>query len=70
LLVSAVITALCINTTFYTGPISAALGGADISPFVGVILGAGLYALLAGRTVRAQGEAVALAEADRGRASA
>ncbi|HEY1105550.1 MAG TPA: cytosine permease [Agromyces sp.] len=50
--VGSVVTALCVNTTFYTGPIAAALGGADVSPFVGVLVGGGLYALLAPRTMR------------------
>jgi NCS1 family nucleobase:cation symporter-1 len=34
------------NTTLYVGPISAALGGADLSAIVGPLLGGGLYALL------------------------
>jgi cytosine/uracil/thiamine/allantoin permease len=37
---------LMVNTTLYTGPISAALGGADLSSLVGPALAAGLYALL------------------------
>lgn len=52
LLIGAVVTALCINTTFYVGPIAAALGGADLSPIVGVLLGGAIYALLARRHLR------------------
>lgn len=37
---------VCANTAYWQGPISKALNGADISPYVGVLLGAGLYAAL------------------------
>jgi nucleobase:cation symporter-1, NCS1 family len=37
---------LMANTTLFVGPISAALGGADLSSFAGPLLGAGIYALL------------------------
>jgi len=43
---------LCVNTTFYVGPVAQALGGADISIFVGVIVGGGVYALVEGQRVR------------------
>ncbi len=71
LLFGAVVTALCVNTTFYTGPLSAALGGADVSPIVGLLLGGGLYALLARRSIRTTGLARAeRADADRATATA
>jgi purine-cytosine permease-like protein len=50
--VGSVVTALCVNTTFYAGPIAVALGGADVSPLVGVLVGGGLYAVLAPRGIR------------------
>jgi len=34
---------LSLNTTFYVGPIARALGGADISVFVGAVVGGGIY---------------------------
>lgn len=37
---------LMVNTTLYTGPISAALGGADLSSIAGPALAASVYALL------------------------
>ncbi|MCX4537668.1 cytosine permease [Streptomyces sp. NBC_01669] len=37
---------LCINSTKYQGPLTDALGGADLSALVGPIIGAGLYAVL------------------------
>lgn len=40
------ITALMINTTFFVGPLSGMMGGADLSPVVGIVLGGGIYALL------------------------
>ncbi|GAA1061759.1 purine-cytosine permease family protein [Agromyces bracchium] len=40
------IAVLSANTTLYVGPISNALGGADLSALVGPVLGAGIYALL------------------------
>ena len=52
LLVGTAVTALCINTTDYVGPIASALGGADVSPFVGVLLGGGLYWILGARAIR------------------
>ncbi|GAA1788388.1 purine-cytosine permease family protein [Leucobacter iarius] len=52
LVVGTTFAALCIKTTDYVGPISTALGGADISPFVGLLVGGGLYLLLGARTVR------------------
>jgi len=45
--------ALCLNTTFYIGPLAQALGGADISFFVGSVIGGGLYAATEARRVRA-----------------
>jgi len=42
---------LMVNTTLYTGPISAALGGADLSSIAGPALAASVYALL-WRTMR------------------
>ncbi|WP_223623959.1 cytosine permease [Microbacterium sp. EST19A] len=53
LVVGAVATALFVSTTFYMGPLAAALGGADLSPIVGSLVAGGLYALLAGRRIRA-----------------
>ena len=46
MLVATTVAVLMVNTTLYTGPISTALGGADLSSLVGPALGAGLYALL------------------------
>ncbi|MGR0320757.1 purine-cytosine permease family protein [Agromyces sp. ZXT2-3] len=40
------IAVLSANTTLYVGPISNALGGADLSAIVGPVLGAGIYAIL------------------------
>ncbi|BDZ55275.1 purine-cytosine permease family protein [Agromyces marinus] len=37
---------LSANTTLFVGPISTALGGADLSALVGPVLGAGIYAAL------------------------
>jgi nucleobase:cation symporter-1, NCS1 family len=37
---------LCMNTTLYTGPVSAALGGADITFVVGPVIAATLYLVL------------------------
>lgn len=42
----------CLNTTFYVGPVTQALGGADISVFVGAIVGGGIYAVTQARRVR------------------
>jgi NCS1 family nucleobase:cation symporter-1 len=44
----------------YVGPLASRLGGSfgsDFSVFMGLIVGGGVYYLLAGRTVRAEGEA-------------
>jgi purine-cytosine permease-like protein len=46
MLVAAAATFLCANTAYWQGPISKALNGADISPWVGVLLSAALYAAL------------------------
>ncbi len=46
MVVASTVAVLMVNTTLYTGPISAALGGADASSLVGPALAAGLYALL------------------------
>ena len=47
---------LCADTTYWHGPISTALYGADLSPYVGTLLGASIYALgykmLASRDVK------------------
>jgi len=40
---------LCVNTSALTGPVASLLGGADLSTIVGPVVGAGLYATLAGR---------------------
>lgn len=45
LVVGVTAAALCVNT-LYTGPVAAALGGADLSLPVGMGVSAGLYALL------------------------
>ncbi|MDQ0189939.1 cytosine permease [Alicyclobacillus cycloheptanicus] len=48
------------NTTFYVGPLSNAMGGADISWIVGLVVSAPLYYLVTKPTVnRPRGEAVA-----------
>jgi NCS1 family nucleobase:cation symporter-1 len=46
MLVAAAATFLCANTAYWQGPISKALNGADISPYVGVLLSAATYAAL------------------------
>jgi NCS1 family nucleobase:cation symporter-1 len=46
MVVATSVAVLMVNTTLYTGPISAALGGADLSSLVGPALAAGLYTLL------------------------
>lgn len=46
MVVAVVVAVLSANTTLYVGPISEALGGADLSAIVGPLLGGGLYALL------------------------
>lgn len=53
LIIGAAMTALFVSTTFYTGPLSTALGGADLSPIVGSLVAGGLYAFLAGGGIRA-----------------
>ncbi|GLW10177.1 transporter membrane subunit [Microtetraspora sp. NBRC 13810] len=40
-------------TTFYTGPIAAAIGGADVSFLVGLVVSGGLYYLFSSRVDRA-----------------
>jgi nucleobase:cation symporter-1, NCS1 family len=42
------------DTTFYTGPISKAMGGADIAWVIGVIVAGGLYILLLGPRLGAE----------------
>jgi len=42
------------DTTFYVGPISKAMGGADIAWFIGVIVAGGLYMLFLGKRLRAE----------------
>ncbi len=46
MVVASTVAVLMVNTTLYTGPISLALNGADVSSLVGPALAAGLYALL------------------------
>ncbi|MDR6972866.1 cytosine permease [Leifsonia shinshuensis] len=43
LVLGAIAATFCLNTTFYVGPVTQALGGADISVFVGAIVGGGVY---------------------------
>ncbi|WP_284987886.1 MULTISPECIES: purine-cytosine permease family protein [unclassified Arthrobacter] len=52
LLIGSFGTFLCLSTTFYTGPITNALGGMNISIFVGAILGGGIYAAVEGPQAR------------------
>lgn len=52
LLIATTVAFFCINTTFWVGPLVNVLGGADISVFVGSILGGGIYALIEGRRIR------------------
>jgi len=52
LLLGTAAASLCLNTTFYVGPITQALGGADISVFAGAIVGGGLYAATQARRIR------------------
>jgi NCS1 family nucleobase:cation symporter-1 len=40
----------------YTGPISKALGGSDLSWLMGIVVGAGVYAILSARTVKREAE--------------
>ncbi|MEU4425591.1 cytosine permease [Actinoplanes sp. NPDC024001] len=46
--------ALCIDTDLYVGPVAAALNGIDLSLPVGILVTAGLYAVLMRDRVRAQ----------------
>lgn len=46
MVVAVTVAVLSANTTLYVGPVSEALGGADLSAVVGPVLGGGLYALL------------------------
>jgi cytosine/uracil/thiamine/allantoin permease len=46
MVVATTLAALSANTTLYVGPISTAMGGADLSAIVGPLLGGGIYALL------------------------
>lgn len=51
------------STTWYTGPIASALGGVDLSVFVGLPVAAGVY-LLACRSLDTSAERARIAEAD------
>ncbi|WP_459982969.1 hypothetical protein [Nocardioides sp. AN3] len=42
-LVGAVVALLCSSTPVYTGPVSAALGGVDLSLVAGLVLPAAIY---------------------------
>ena len=46
-----------LDTTVWKGPLSTATNGADFSVFMGALFGAGVYLLLARRTVRAEADA-------------
>lgn len=46
MVVATTVAVLMVNTTLYTGPISTALGGADLSSLAGPALAAALYAVL------------------------
>jgi purine-cytosine permease-like protein len=46
--------ALCVDTPAFTGPVSRAMGGADLSIPAGLLVAGGLYWLLARRTVEAE----------------
>jgi NCS1 family nucleobase:cation symporter-1 len=46
MVVATTVAVLMVNTTLYTGPISTALGGADLSSLVGPALAASLYTVL------------------------
>jgi NCS1 family nucleobase:cation symporter-1 len=41
----------------YVSPLSSRIGGSDFSVFLGLIVGGGVYFVLARRTVRAESEA-------------
>jgi purine-cytosine permease-like protein len=43
ILVGGVCAFLCADTTYWHGPISVALDGADLSPYVGILVGGGVY---------------------------
>lgn len=45
---------LCISTTLFVGPVAAALGGADLSVFAGMLVGALIYLILT--TLSSEGE--------------
>jgi NCS1 family nucleobase:cation symporter-1 len=45
---------LCVDTALYVGPIAGALDGADLSGFVGPILGASIYAAITLRQRRSR----------------
>jgi purine-cytosine permease-like protein len=45
---------LCISTTLFVGPVAAALGGADLSIFAGLFVGALTYVILT--TLSSKGE--------------
>ncbi len=53
------------STDFYTGPVARALGGIDVSMFVGLPVAAGVY-LLACRSLDREGDRAAAAAADYG----
>jgi purine-cytosine permease-like protein len=53
------------STDFYTGPVARALGGIDVSMFVGLPVAAGVY-LLACRSMDLEADRIAAAAADRG----
>lgn len=61
LIVGGLGTFLCLSTTFYTGPVTQALGGMNISVFVGAVLGGGIYAAVEGRRIRREATAPAIA---------
>ncbi|MQA04197.1 MAG: thiamine permease [Streptosporangiales bacterium] len=48
-----------INSVLVVGPLSAATGGSDLSVFAGMLVGGGVYWLLARKRVRTEAEAVA-----------
>lgn len=48
-----------LNTTFFVGPGTDWLGGADVSVFAGAIVGGGIYAIVEGRRVRREGQSAA-----------
>lgn len=54
LVVGAAASFLCLNTSFWVGPFAHALGGADVSIFVGIILGGGIYWITQSRRILAR----------------